>query len=749
MVLSTKARAKIISVDPSAALDLPGVVDFIDHTSLDAEANIWGAPVRDEVFFAVNEVFTAGQPIGLIVATSAHAAAAGARAVTVEYEDLPAIFSIEEAIQADSFFQHYRYINKGDADKAFEEADHVLTGVTRMGGQEHFYLETQASVVVPKPEDGEIEVFASTQNATETQTFVAQVCGVPANKVNVRVKRMGGGFGGKESRSVQLTCILAVAAKKLGRPVRCMLNRDEDMMTTGQRHPFLTRWKVAVNKDGKLQALDADVFCNGGWTQDLSGSVCERAMTHIDSCYHFPNVHVRGRVAKTNTMSNTAFRGFGGPQGLFVGESIIEEVADRLGMPAEKVREINMYKPLQETHFNQPLKDWYVPLMYKQVLEESNYYERKTEVEKFNKEHKWRKRGLAILPTKFGISFTAMFLNQAGALVHIYHDGSVLVAHGGTEMGQGIHTKMCMVAAQALGVPLESVHISETKTDTVANTSPSAASATSDLNGYAILDACNQLNQRLEPYREKLGKDVPMSKLAHAAYFDRVNLSANGHYKTPDIGYVWGENTGQMFFYFTQGVAAAEVEVDTLTGDWTCRRADIKMDVGRSLNPSIDYGQIEGAFVQGMGLFTLEESLWFRDGPMKGQLATRGPGAYKIPGFRDVPQVLHTTLLKDVTWENLRTIARSRGVGEPPLFLGSVVFFAIRDALKAARAQWGVKAKVWGEAKEIAGDDGEDGLLRLMSPATTERIRVECRDPIVERARVVPMEGETSFFMSI
>ena len=553
--------------------------------------------------------------------------------------------------------------------------------------------------------------------------------GVQANKIVSKVKRLGGGFGGKETRSIQLSGICATAAKKTKRPVRCMLNRDEDIATSGQRHPFLARWKVAVNKDGKLQALDADVFANAGWSQDLSGAVVDRALSHIDGCYRIPNVHVRGRLAKTNTVSNTAFRGFGGPQGMFIGETYMEEIADHLSIPVERLREINMYKPHEITHFNQELKDWHVPLMYQQVLDGADYAERRQAVEKFNHEHKWKKRGLAIIPTKFGISFTAIFLNQAGALVHLYHDGSVLVAHGGTEMGQGLHTKMTMIAAQALGVPLSDVFVSETATNTVANTSSTAASASSDLNGYAIFNACEQLNERLKPYREKLGKDAKMKDLVHAAYFDRVNLSANGFYKTPDIGYMWGPNTGQMFYYFTQGVTAAEVEIDTLTGDWTCLRADIKMDVGRSINPAIDYGQIEGAFVQGQGLFTTEESLWHR---ASGQLFTKGPGTYKIPGFRDIPQVFNVSLLKDVEWENLRTIQRSRGVGEPPLFMGSSVFFAIRDALRAARRQYGVK-----------------DVLQLQSPATPERIRVSCADPIIRRAYVEPREGEKSFFLSI
>ncbi|KAI8266070.1 Xanthine dehydrogenase [Colletotrichum sp. SAR11_239] len=742
-VLSSKAHAKIKSVDYSAALDMPGVVEYVDINDVETpEQNRWGAPHFDEAFFAEGEVFTAGQPIAMMLATSANRAAEAARAVKVEYEELPTILSIEEAIEQDSFHNYYREIKNGDTEEAFKNCDHIFTGTARMGGQEHFYLETQASLVVPKPEDGEMEVFSGTQNANETQVFVARMTGVAANKIVVRVKRLGGGFGGKETRSVQVTAPLALAAKKTKRPCRYMLTREEDMVTSGQRHPFLGRWKVGVNKDGKIQALDLDVFNNAGWSFDLSAAVCERAMSHSDGCYRIPNVFIRGRLCKTNTMSNTAFRGFGGPQGMFIAETYMEEVADRMGIPVEKFREINFYKPLEPTHFNQPLTDWHVPLMYEQVQEESKYEQRREMITKFNDDNKWRKRGLALIPTKFGISFTALFLNQAGALVHIYHDGSVLVAHGGTEMGQGLHTKMTQIAAQALEVPLDNVFISETATNTVANASATAASASSDLNGYAIYNACAQLNERLAPYREKLGPKATMKDLAHAAYFDRVNLSVQGFYKTPEIGYTWGENRGKMFFYFTQGVTAAEVEIDTLTGTWTCIRADIKMDVGQSINPAIDYGQIQGAFVQGLGLFTVEESLWLRNGPMAGNLFTRGPGAYKIPGFRDIPQEFNVSLLKDVEWKDLRTIQRSRGVGEPPLFMGSAVFFAIRDALKAARRQYGVQATV-GE------DRVGDGLLRLESPATPERIRLSCEDPIMRRARVLPKEGEKSFFVAI
>ena len=762
-VLSTKAHAKIKSIDYSAALDMKGVVDKVDrHDLISPETNRWGAPFNDDLFFAEDEVHTAGQIIAIVLAKSPLQAAEAARAVKVEYEELPAILTIEEAIKHNSFHETYREIKKGDTEEAFKRCDHVFTGVARMGGQEHFYLETQACLVVPRMEDGELEIFASTQNANEAQLYAARVTGVQANKVVVRVKRLGGGFGGKETRTVPLSSILALAARKTGRPVRYMLTREEDMVITGQRHPFLAKWKVGINSDGKLQALDVDIFNNAGWSMDLSVAVVERSMTHVDGCYRIPNVYVRGRCCKTNTMSNTAFRGFGGPQGMFIAETYMEEIADRLGMPVEQLREINFYKDGELTHFNNSLTDWHVPLMWQQVREEADYGARKEAVAEFNRTNRWRKRGLSLIPTKFGISFTALFLNQAGALVHVYHDGSVLVAHGGTEMGQGLNTKMTQIAAQALGVPLDSVFISEMSTNTVANASSTAASASSDLNGYAVLNACEQIKQRLEPYRAKLGPEAAMKELAQTAYFDRVNLSAQGFYKTPEIGYTWGENKGRMFFYFTQGVAAAEVEVDTLTGTWTCLRADIKMDVGRSINPAIDYGQIQGAFVQGMGLFTMEESLWVGNGPMAGNLFTRGPGAYKIPGFGDIPQTFNVTLLKGVEWKELRTIQRSRGVGEPPLFLGSTVFFAIRDALKAARAQHGVRAAVVGGGKmdEIREEDGDggmdgirdvdgDGLLRLESPATTERIRLACVDPIVEKSRVRPRDGERSWFVAI
>ncbi|KAL4892808.1 Molybdopterin-binding domain of aldehyde dehydrogenase-domain-containing protein [Aspergillus ambiguus] len=738
MVLSQKSHAKIISVDWSPALE-PGLgVGYVDRYSIPPEKNRWGSVVHDEPFFAEEKVYSHGQPIGLVYAETAIQAQAAARAVEVVYEELPAILTIDEAIIAKSFFQHGKELRKGvPPDRmadVFEKCDRVFSGTTRIGGQEHFYLETNAAMVIPHLEDGSMEVWSSTQNTMETQEFVSHVTGVPASRINARVKRMGGAFGGKESRSVQLASILAVAAKKEKRPIRAMLNRDEDMMTSGQRHPIQCRWKIGVMADGSLIALEADCYNNAGYSVDMSSAVMDRCCTHLDNCYNIPNVHIRAWVCKTNTHSNTAFRGFGGPQAMFIAESYMNAVAEGLDIPVDKLRLHNLYKKGHLTPFLQRIdEDWHIPLLLEQVREEVKYDERQISIQEFNAQHQWRKRGISLIPTKFGISFaTALHLNQATAAVRIYTDGSVLLNHGGTEMGQGLYTKMVQVAAQELGVPFEDVYTQDTSSYQSANASPTAASSGSDLNGMAIKNACDQLNERLQPYRDKFGTDAPMSTLAHAAYRDRVNLSASGFWKMPTIGYQWGNydpaTVKPMYFYFTQGVACTEIELDLLTGDHTVLRTDIKMDVGRSINPAIDYGQVEGAFVQGQGLFTMEESLWTR----QGHLATRGPGNYKIPGFRDIPQEFNVSFLQGVSWNNLRSIQTSKGIGEPPLFLGATVLFALRDALRSARQ-----------------DNQVNGPLVLDSPATAERLRLSVGDMFLQKAVVAPKEGETSFFVTV
>lgn len=417
----------------------------------------------------------------------------------------------------------------------------------------------------------------------ETQEFVSLVTGVSSNKINAKVKRLGGGFGGKESRSVPIACLCAIAAKKERRPVRVMLNRDEDMMTTGQRHPIQARWKVGVMNDGRVLALDADVYNNAGFSYDMSGAVMDRCLTHIDNCYEIPNVWVRGHLCKTNTHSNTAFRGFGGPQSMYLSESIMSAIAEGIGMDIDDLRLKNLYSQGNQTPFLQTIdEDWHVPIMMEQLRKSARYEERKAKIKVYNSDpkNKWNRRGICMIPTKFGLSFaTALHLNQAGAYVKIYADGSVLLHHGGTEMGQGLYTKMCQVAAQELNVPIEEVYTQDSQSYQIANASPTAASSGSDLNGMAVKNACDQLNERLAPYRKQLGPDATMKDLAHVAYRDRVNLAANGFWKMPKIGYTWGnfKDPKPMYYYFTQGVGISEVELDLLTGDHTVLRTDIMM----------------------------------------------------------------------------------------------------------------------------------------------------------------------------
>ncbi|KAJ1649451.1 hypothetical protein IWQ61_009472 [Dispira simplex] len=719
LVLAQHAHADILGMDASRALELDGVSGY--YTAKDVPGlKQFGIPGQAEPLFAETRVVYWGQPIGIVVAKDQTTAQAAAQLVHVDYQVLSPILTINDAIAKKSFFENERLLQRGDIHQGFTEADHVFEGEYRVNGQEHFYLETMAALVVPKGEDDEFEVISSTQNPTETQMAVAHTLGIPSNRVVSRVKRLGGGFGGKETRSTALTCALAVAAYHSGRPVRCMLDRDEDMIITGQRHPFLGKWKVGVKRDGQVVALDLELYSNGGHSYDLSVAVMERAVSHSDNVYYIPHVRIKGTVCRSNMHSNTAFRGFGGPQGMFITESWIREVADRLGLPVQTVQERNFYQEGQLTPFNQPLVDWHFPKTWTEALKLADYERRRQEVDEFNQRSLWKKRGLAITPTKFGISFSVLFLNQAGALVHIYTDGHILLTHGGTEMGQGLHTKMAQICVQELKVPLSLVHISETSTNTVPNTSPTAASASSDLNGMAVKNACDQLNARLAPFRERMPQ-ATMAELARAAYLERVSLSAQGFYATPDIGYDWATNQGQMFFYFTVGSAVTEVELDVLTGDHVVLRSDVVMDVGRSLNPAIDIGQIEGAFVQGMGWCTLEETLVRPDG----YLITQGPGNYKIPGFRDTPRDFRVRILHNLRYTQLKTICSSKGIGEPPLFLGSSVLFALRDALGAARREHGV----------------EDPVV-LDSPATAEGLRLQCRDPIVQRCAVKEKIGQ-------
>ncbi|XP_055613911.1 xanthine dehydrogenase [Uranotaenia lowii] len=707
VVTSSRAHAKILEMDTTEALAMDGVHRFFTAADLTEEQNQCGPVFHDEYVFYKDIVTSQGQIIGAIVADNQMTAQKAARKVKVTYEDLsPIVITIEDAISKESFYPGYpKTIEQGDIEKGFKQAHRIIEGDCRLGGQEHFYLETQACVAVPKDSD-EIEVFSSSQHPTEIQQHVAHALGIASCKVVSRVKRLGGGFGGKESRAAMLAVPVALAAYKLHRPVRCMLDRDEDMAISGTRHPFYFTYKVGVSKEGQLLAADFKAYNNAGYSMDLSFSVLERSMFHIQNAYKIPNLRVRGWVCKTNLPSNTAFRGFGGPQGMLAAETMMHHVARALGRDYVKLAELNMYNEGDKTHYNEVIENCNVRKCWTEVIKSSDFENRRVEVEQFNAEHRWRKRGISVVPTMFGIAFTAVHLNQSGALIHVYQDGAVLLSHGGTEMGQGLHTKMIQVAATTLNIPFEMIHISETSTDKVPNTPPTAASAGSDLNGMAVLNACKIINERLEPYKKQY-PDKDWKFWVTKAYFDRVSLSTTGFYATPGIGYDFGTNSGNPFNYFTFGAACSEIEIDCLTGDHQVIRTDIVMDLGSSINPAIDIGQIEGGFMQGYGLFTLEEMVY----SPTGTVYSRGPGVYKIPGFADIPGVFNVSLLTGAP--NPRAVYSSKAVGEPPLFLASSVFFAIREAISAARKE------------ENASDD-----FNLVSPATSARIRLACQDRI-------------------
>ncbi|KAJ2490425.1 hypothetical protein IWW37_003166 [Coemansia sp. RSA 2050] len=728
LVLSTRVHARILGINAEKALSLPGVVRVLTARDVPGE-NHWNI-FKDEEILPADTVFYYGQPLALILAATQRIAQEAARLVSVTYKDLPAVLSIRDAIAQSSFYDETCQLINGDVDTALTAADLVLEGESYCGAQEHFYLETMVAIAVPKGEDGELEVFASTQNPTEAQMVIAQVLGVPASRVVCRVKRIGGGFGGKDARSIPIAAFAALGAHNTGRSVRIALGRDEDMQTSGQRHPFLGKWTVGVTKEGRILGMRMQIYNNGGFSHDMSVGVLEHATAHLDNCYRMSATDFLGRVCRTNTQSKTAFRGFGACQGMFLTESMLCEVADRLGLSVEAVREINLYQHGDATPFNQKLVGWNVPRMWTQLKAKAKYDERRQAVDEFNSQSIHRKRGLAMLPTKFGISFEVKHLNQGMALVHVYMDGSVLVAHGGTEMGQGLHTKMAMVAAETLELPLESIFISETATNTAANTSPTAASVSSDLNGYAVYNACKELADRLRPYRQRMAGES-FAAIAKAAYLDCCNLTATGHYCTPDIGYDWAKNEGLLYFYFTQGVAIAEVELDTLTGTHSTLRVDIIMDIGRSLNKALDIGQIEGAFAQGQGWTTMEE---FLHSSSTGQTFTTGPSSYKIPSAMDIPRDFRVELLEGADTSALKTIFSSKGVGEPPLFLGASVFFALRDAVLAKRRQLGVTAP-----------------LHMESPATPETLRMACEDRLALMARIPQdlREGKAPFVIRI
>jgi xanthine dehydrogenase large subunit len=714
LALSDRAHAKILSIDLSAALAVPGVHAAITVADVPGDPDI--APVvRGEPMLAKGIVEFHGQPVAAIAAIDLPTARRAARLVKMEYEDLPAILSIADAIEKQSFLLPPLGLKRGDAAAAIARAPHRLKGELNIGGQDHFYLEGQASLAEPR-EDGDMMVRCSTQHPSEVQKLVSRVLGVSLHAVTVECRRMGGGFGGKETQAAQFACIVAVLARRTGRPVKLRLDRDEDMIITGKRHDFLSRYEVGFDNDGRILGYDVTLAGRGGWAADLTGAVVDRAVFHADSSYWLPNVTITGLCCKTNTVSNTAFRGFGGPQGMATTEYVIDEIARHLGRDPLEIRLINLYgkDTNNVTPYFQTITDNILPDLFDELLASSDYKARRQEIDAFNATSPHLKKGLALTPVKFGISFTNTFLNQAGALVLVYEDGSVQLNHGGTEMGQGVYTKVAQVVAETLGIALENIRVTATRTDKVPNTSATAASAGADLNGKAAEAAALQIRERLAVVAGAMldaapeqvafaddratanGRSVTFAEVAHKAWTERVSLAASGFYATPDIHFDRAAGRGRPFYYYAYGLATTEVLVDVFTGEYRFTRADLLHDCGSSLNPAIDLGQVEGGYIQGLGWLTMEE-LWWDD---KGRLRTHAPSTYKIPTARDLPEDFRVRLAAGRA-NPANTIFRSKAVGEPPLMLGISGWLALKDAVIAA-----------------AGT----GRVQLDAPATPERV---------------------------
>ncbi len=700
--VSAIAHGRIKSLSLDAVRSSPGVVAVALPADIPGENN-YGSAVHDDPIFADGLVQYAGQPLFAVAARSELAARKAARRVAVTYEELPALLDIRAALAARSYVLPTRKMTRGQPDTALGSAAHRLQGTVVIGGQDHFYLEGQIAIALPQ-DDGGILIHSSTQHPTEVQHIVAHAMQLPTNAVVVQCRRMGGGFGGKESQPALLAAAAAVLARKAGHPVKLRLDRDADMIVTGKRHDFLADYEVGFAPDGRVLALKVMMASRCGYSADLSGPVNDRAMFHLDNAYHLEHVEIVSHRCKTHTVSNTAFRGFGGPQGMMVIETILDDIARSLGRDPLDVRRINLYGQRQPalTHYGQAVEDNIIPELIDQLERDSDYRNRRGAIDRWNDTHPIVRRGLALTPVKFGISFTATQYNQAGALVHVYTDGTVLLNHGGTEMGQGLHTKVAQVVAAEFGLPISAIRITASDTSKVPNTSATAASSGSDLNGMAAQAACRTIKERLvevavvkygvpaADIRFADGKvwlgasnpgdgaGVAFAELVQAAYTARVSLSSTGFYRTPKIHQDKNTLLGRPFFYFAYGAAVAEVTIDTLTGETTLERVDILHDVGDSLNPAIDRGQIEGGFLQGVGWLTSEE-LWWNE---KGELKTHAPSTYKIPTAKDWPE--HATVRFFGAPNREETIYRSKAVGEPPLMLAMSVFFAIRDACAAA-----------------------------------------------------------------
>ncbi|MBW8452782.1 MAG: xanthine dehydrogenase molybdopterin binding subunit [Pseudomonas sp.] len=692
--MSERAHARIVRIDTAPCYQIPGVAIAITAKDVPGQLDI-GAVMPGDPLLADGKVEFIGQPVIAVAADSLETARKAAMAAIIEYEDLEPVLDVVEALHKKHFVLDSHTHKRGDSATALASAPRRLQGSLHIGGQEHFYLETQVSSVMPT-EDGGMIVYTSTQNPTEVQKLVAEVLGVPMNKIVIDMRRMGGGFGGKETQAAGPACLCAVIAHLTDRPTKMRLPRMEDMTMTGKRHPFYVEYDVGFDDDGLLHGIEIDLAGNCGYSPDLSGSIVDRAMFHSDNAYYLGDATINGHRCKTNLASNTAYRGFGGPQGMVAIEEIMDAVARELGKDPLEVRKRNYYGKTERnvTHYYQTVEHNMLEEMTAELEASSDYAKRREDIRAFNAASPILKKGLALTPVKFGISFTASFLNQAGALVHVYTDGSIHLNHGGTEMGQGLNTKVAQVVAEVFQVDIERIQITATNTDKVPNTSPTAASSGADLNGKAAQNAAQTIKQRLVEFAARkwqiFEEDVEFKngqvrlrdhyisfeELIQQAYFGQVSLSSTGFYRTPKIYYDRSQARGRPFYYFAYGAACSEVIVDTLTGEYKMLRSDILHDVGASLNPAIDIGQVEGGFVQGLGWLTMEELVW--NG--KGKLMTNGPASYKIPAVADMPLDLRVKLV-----ENRKnpedTVFHSKAVGEPPFMLGISVWCAIKDAV--------------------------------------------------------------------
>ncbi|TCS38960.1 xanthine dehydrogenase molybdopterin binding subunit [Reinekea marinisedimentorum] len=691
-VLSPVAKGKLLSIDASALDAISGYVCMLTAADIVGKKDI--GPVHPgDVLLAENEISYHAQPVAVVVAESYEQARIAARAVVVEVEETAAQVDVKTGLKNQDWVRPPYSFERGDIDTGFAAAPHRLQGELSVGGQEHFYLEGQIAMAMPA-EEGGIFVKCSTQHPSEVQHLIAEVLGLPMNAVTIEMRRMGGAFGGKETQAAPWAILAAMACRKTGRAVKLRLARAEDFKLTGKRHPFFNRYEVGFDDQGRILAADIEVNGNCGYSPDLSDSIVDRAMFHSDNCYFYENVRVTGQRVKVDTVSHTAFRGFGGPQGMITAEAIMDDVARYLGKDPLDVRKANLYQPGRDlTPYHQKVEQFVVGPMIDQLCAEAEYHKRRQAIIEFNKTSPVVKKGLAVTPVKFGISFTAQHLNQAGALVHVYYDGSIHLNHGGTEMGQGLNTKVRQIVAQVFGVNIDRVGVSATRTDKVPNTSATAASSGADLNGMAALNAATTIKDRLidfiaEEYavaKDSIhfendevvyaGGSLGFAELAKKAYFARIGLSSTGFYSTPKIYFDRNEGKGRPFFYFSHGVALTEVEVDTLTGENCVTAVDVLHDVGKSLNPALDIGQIEGAFVQGMGWLTTEQLHW-RD---NGELMSVGPATYKIPAIGDTPKHFDVKLYDSENPEY--SVFRSKAVGEPPFMLANSVWCALRDAV--------------------------------------------------------------------